>query len=125
MAMKAYTLGIHGMPPRPIMDAAGIPSHRSQADVTIVAPAKAAAHRLLEAVGIWISLTDSEFRVDRSEFAGSLLGHFTEPIVIVTALTAAIGAPVIAVDESGHRQVGAVGRNGYAAVFEPSPNGGA
>jgi hypothetical protein len=83
--LKAYTLGISGMPGHKVIDALGLENWIRQAKVCPAERTKAAAHRLLETRSIFISIRDPEFRADRSPYIDALdmAGLLDEPAVFV------------------------------------------
>jgi len=110
--LKVYTLGIHGFVGPTVRDALGLPDHIRQVQVNIVATTKAEAIRVAEAAGFYVSPRDTEFRVDGSPLALSLLAAFVEPVVLASAMVGSRGnGAVVAIE--GRDQVRRVGSVGY------------
>lgn len=71
-ALKAYTLGINGMPKREVIEALGLSSWIRQVEVCPIERSKAAAHALLETRRIFIPIGDTEFRVSHDSYIDAL-----------------------------------------------------
>lgn len=106
--LKAYTLGINGMPGHHVIKALGLESWIRQCEVTPVERSKAAAHRLLEARGVFISLSDSEFHLTDSPYVNAMrdAGLLDEPAVYARAYLG--GGRVVRLNEP-HREPTFVG----------------
>lgn len=97
--LKAYTLGINGMPGREVITALGLESWIRQVEITPIAENKKAAHALLETRRIFIPLGDSEFRVadDRYIDAMRAAGLLDQRAVYARPISGTSFAPAIPV----------------------------